>query len=300
MNRASGRDLLLLLLAVANVSTASMWVKLAGGEGVHGFEAATWRLAISSIITFLVLVGRGKAGFADLKGLGRRGAALMLLSGVSLSLHFDLWMLSLFYTSVAVSVTVVDSYPVVLALVGRFLFGESYTFLHYLGSSLAFGGIVLMSFYTSRDVALDLYGILLALGGMLGVALYFSIGKYFRSRGLPTDAYTATVYSVAALTSAVLTLLIGEDLRGFTMKGWAYLVALALIPMLGGHTVLNYLLGRLSLLATTVPVLGEPVGATILAYLVLGESVEPAIVVFMAVTLTGIGLVMVADSLRHK
>jgi len=298
-----GRDVALLALAVANVSTASIWVRLAGGEGVHGFEAATWRLAISSAITLLaVLVGGGPSRLGYLLRLSRREALLVLVSGAGLAVHFDLWMLSLFYTSVAVSVTVVDSYPVILALVGKAFFGERYGVLHYAGSLLAFSGIALMSLQAGvGEKGLDFYGILLALGGMLGVALYFSVGKYFRSRGLSTDLYTAAVYSLAALASALMTLLVGEDLTGFTLMGWAYLSALALIPMLGGHTVLNYLLGRLSLLATTVPVLGEPVGATILAYLLLGEAISASTAAFMAVTLLGIGLVLLADArMRYK
>jgi len=74
----------------------------------------------------------------------------------------------------------------------------------------------------------------------------------------------------------------------------------ALIPMLGGHTLINYVIGRLSLLATTVPILGEPVGATLLALLILGEPVSQEIAIFMALTLSGIAMVLAWEELRKQ
>ena len=287
------RDYLILALAVVNVSSASILVKALLHEGVHGFSAATWRLILSTILTLLLLAASG--GRPPLpRGMD---LALMLLSGVALALHFDLWMLSLAYTSVAVSVTIVDSYPALLAVVGRFLLGERYTLLQYLGSVIAILGVALLSLGEGFSVE-DLKGPLLALGGMLGVAAYFSIGKVLRRR-YGTLEYTSIVYMIAAVSSAVFTLSIGEPLTGYSLKAWGLLLLLALIPMLGGHTLLNYLLKRLSLLATTVPVLGEPVGASILAYLLLGEEPGVDTVAYMTVTLAGIGLVLWGEAKRN-
>ncbi len=287
------RDYLILALAVVNISFASIFVRLLAGEGVHGFAAATWRLAISALITLALLSLRGWEGPRP----GARDLALMLVAGVGLALHFDLWMLSLAYTSVAVSVTIVDSYPALLAVAGRLLLGERYTPIQYLGAVIAMVGVMLLATGGRLSSPTGMLGPLLAFGGMIGVGVYFIVGKVLRAR-YSTLAYTGVVYTIAALVSAMLSLMIGVELWGYSAWSWTLLALLALLPMMGGHTLLNYLLKRLSLLATTVPVLGEPVGATILAALLLGETVGLETVVFMGVTLAGIGLTLAGEGRR--
>ncbi|MFZ8794754.1 MAG: hypothetical protein ACO2O2_12850 [Acidilobaceae archaeon] len=71
-------------VAVVNVSTASILVRLAGGEGVHGFAVAAWRLALSSILTWILLLLLGGSSLARL--LSRpRDLALMSMSGIALA-----------------------------------------------------------------------------------------------------------------------------------------------------------------------------------------------------------------------
>ncbi len=286
---------LVLLIAVANISTASVLVRLAG---VHGFAAATWRLALGSLLTLALLLA-AERGLGGLRGAPLRDLALMAASGVALALHFGLWMMSLSHLSVAASVTIVDSYPAVLALVGRLVFGERYSPLQLAGAGLAMAGVAGLAMHAAGaglappggDPAL---GAILSFLGMLAVAAYFSIGKGLRGR-YSTLEYTLVVYGVAALTAAAISVAWGVRLWGYTAETYLYLALLALLPMLGGHTLINYALGRLTLLAATVPVLGEPVGASILAWLILGEPLTPGEALLMAVTLTGIAMVLLAE-----
>ncbi len=291
---------LLLGFAVLNVSTASILVRLAYGEGVHGFAAASWRLLLSSLMTGSLLIIYYNNYKRELGKLNLRDLLLMAVSGVSLALHFDLWMLSLAYVAVAVSVTIVDSYPALLALAGRVIYGERYAGIQYLGSLLAMIGIALLSFSSVGGGAGSnpLLGSLLAFGGMVGVAVYFIVGKGMRSR-YSTIVYTTIVYGIAGVSSVILSIILGVKLLGFTGNAWLYLILLALVPMLGGHSVLNYVIKRLSLLATTVPVLGEPVGATILAFIILDENVGVKTIILMGLTLTGIGLVLLGEASRR-
>ncbi len=290
-------------VAVINISTASILVRLAGSEGVHGFTVASWRLVISSAITWvllLVLGGRGLTRFL----VNPRDLILMAVSGVALALHFMLWMYSLAHINVAASVTIVDSYPALLALIGRFILGEGYSIAQYIGSLVAFLGILGLSLssYTGELAPPGgdpVFGALLAFGGMLSVSAYFTIGKVMRAR-YSTLEYTAVVYTVGAVVAVPLTVLAGVNLFNPTPRAWVFIALVALIPMLGGHTLINYVIGRLSLLAATVPVLGEPIGATLLALIILGEPVNQEIAAFMALTLSGIAMVLVWEELRSR
>ncbi len=296
-------DYLILGFAVVNVSTASILVRLAGGEGAHGFVVALWRLVISSILTWIFLMALSGGGFVKIL-FNIRDFLLAILSGFALSLHFMLWMHSLTYVNVAVSVTIVDSYPALLAFIGRFLIGESYFIAQYVGSLVAFLGIVGLSLvsYTGELSPPDgdpVLGVLLALGGMVALSAYFTIGKILRAR-YSTLEYTAVVYTIGGIVAIPLTILAGINPVSLTPKAWMFVVLVALIPMLGGHTLINYVIGRLSLLAATVPVLGEPIGATILALVILGEPVNRELVVFMALTLSGIAMVLIWEELGEK
>lgn len=286
---------LVLLLAVGNISTASVLVRLAG---VHGFAAATWRLALGAALTIALLIALQR-GMGGLRRASPRDLALMSASGVALALHFGLWMMSLHHLSVAASVTIVDSYPAVLALVGRVIFGELYTNKQLAGAALAMAGVAALALHASSEGLAPpggdpLYGSILSFLGMLAVASYFTIGKGLRGR-YTTLEYTAIVYATAALTAAGISAFWGIQLSGYKPETYLYLILLALLPMLGGHTLINYALGRLSLLAATVPVLGEPVGASILAWVILGEPLTPGEAALMAVTLGGIALVLIGE-----
>ncbi len=287
------QDFIILGIAVTNVSTASILVRLAG---VHGFVAASWRLIFSSILTGLLLLASRGSLRLSLSGLD---LSIMAVSGVALALHFDLWMVSLFHLSVGPSVTIVDSYPALLAVVGWRFFRERYSAIQLAGAAVAMAGVALLALHSAGGGLAPqggnpVIGSVLALAGMVCVAVYFSIGKSMR-RKYDTLSYTLVVYSIAALVSTAFTLMIGEPLVGYSHKTMILLLLLAVLPMLGGHTLINFMLGRMSLLASTVPILGEPVGASILAWIILHESLDPLTILFMALTIFGIALTLLGE-----
>jgi drug/metabolite transporter (DMT)-like permease len=65
---------------------------------------------------------------------------------------------------------------------------------------------------------------------------------------------------------------------------------MALGPGLFGHTVLNWALAHVESSVVSVSLLGEPVGSTLLAVVVLSELPTPATVLGGAVVLGGIYL----------
>ncbi len=72
--------------------------------------------------------------------------------------------------------------------------------------------------------------------------------------------------------------------------GYVWLLALGLIPQLIGHSSFNYALGYLPAAFVSLIVLGEPIGSTVLAALVLAEIPSLQVVLGAAVILIGIAL----------
>ena len=82
----------------------------------------------------------------------------------------------------------------------------------------------------------------------------------------------------------------GVQYSGFSGQTYIWLVLLALIPQLMGHSTFNWALGYLPAALVSVSLLGEPIGSTILAYIFLAEA--PGIIKVFGAILIFAGIVI--------
>jgi drug/metabolite transporter (DMT)-like permease len=102
------------------------------------------------------------------------------------------------------------------------------------------------------------------------LSLYHVIGRGLRA-ALPLDAYVLSVWATAAATLAALSLVARVSLGGYSLRTLGLFLALAVIPTLAGHGLVNRSLRVVPAPTVGLFLVGEPVGATILAYLTLRE-----------------------------
>jgi drug/metabolite transporter (DMT)-like permease len=198
--------------------------------------------------------------------------ARLLAAGACLAVHFALFNASLSFTTVASSATLVSCAPLFVGLGGRLL-GEPPTHRAWLGIALAVAGAVVIGLGDAGALDLGgraLLGDAMAFAGSAAMAGYLLLGRVARRR-LPLPAYAATVYGVAAAVLLPACLLTGAALGGYRAGAWLALAAIVAGPQLLGHTVFNGLLASVSATVVAVAILTEPVGATILAWLLLDE-----------------------------
>lgn len=264
-----------------SISSSSILVLLSGATAV---SCAFWRLFIASLILwFFWLLRGGSSGLA----IDRRILIYSVASGMFLALHFLLWMESLFIIPVAVSTTVVVTYPLFSAMIDRFILREEIGFLQVIGLTLGFIGVLL---FTHPQVAsYDVYGVLLSLWGALAGAIYFGIGRLVRKK---TDlvGYTVLAYTSASISLLLYALASKENLLSNPAETYAYFLLLALIPMIGGHTLINYILRYMKTSVATSIALTEPIGASILAYFILDQQMVPSEVLVMMLVLASVAL----------
>ena len=282
---------MLIFIAVFNVSWASIFVRLADAPGV---VCATWRLIFSTIITLSISVLSNK--LRELVSLNKKTTLLAIVSGASLAIHFATWMESLFLLTVAVSVTLVVTYPLITALIEHFILKEKIKIIQWIGITVAFIGASALSFSTINDKPLShtsntILGLLLALVGALTAAIYFVIGRIIRQE-TSMITYTSITYTSASIILLLTSISLGYNLVKYDAPTWLYFVLLAIVPMLGGHSVLNYLLKYIKASIITATVLGEPIGASILAAIILGEVLPIQSYIYIAITLIGIFIVL--------
>jgi drug/metabolite transporter (DMT)-like permease len=280
-------DAVLLVVGVAAVSTSAPLVKEAAAPAL---AIAFWRNAFAAGGLAPVALGKKSRGAA-----APRSAWLMsVLAGALLGLHFSSWIASLSLTSVAASVALVSTQPVWAALLGR-LSGERISRGGWLGIGLALAGVVIATGTAAGGSGRALRGDLLALVGGVCAAAYVSCGTVARRR-LSTTDYTAVCYTVAAVVVLALALVSGQRLTGFGSTAWLCIVAITVGPQLLGHSTFNRLLRTVGPTVVSVAVLGEIVGATLLAAWWFGE--RPSVALLPAAVCIAAGVVLVVRGRR--
>jgi len=229
---------------------------------------AAYRLCLTSLILAPAALMRSRQ---ELRSLARKDIVLAVASGAFLAFHFTVWIASLSYTSVATSVVLVTITPVFVAVASYLLFRERLTRQVITGIVICLAGAVLIGYGNWQIGSEQLLGGALALLGALAVAGYLLIGRRLRQK-MSLLSYSFLVYGSAAVMLLVAALVRGYPLFDYSGETYLWMVMLALVPQLLGHMSLVWALRFVSATLVTIAVLGEPVGATTLAFLILGEA----------------------------
>ncbi|MDP2341777.1 MAG: DMT family transporter [Deltaproteobacteria bacterium] len=283
---ATTRDplgLLLLFVGVVSVGAAAILVRLADA---HPLTTSFVRLALGGLVLLagVLLSGRSSPRGPELKRA--------VVAGVLLAVHFGLWIGSLSLTTVTASVVLVCLQPVFVAVLARVFLRETTSTSVALGIAIALAGALLIASDGAAGGTGSLSGNALAIGGAIAIAVYVLVLRTQRGDVLATSA---VVTSTAALVLLPVCLAAGAPLwasgpRAAEQAGW--LLVLALGPQVVGHTALNAALKRLPAAVVSGSILGEPVIASILAFLVLNEEPGPKTAAGAVVTLIGLVLLL--------
>ncbi|MEC3882447.1 DMT family transporter [Halobacillus sp. HZG1] len=258
---------IILFIGVLSISTSAIFVKLAGDAPAA--MIAFYRLAIAVGIMAPYVLWKH---FDEIKQTNKKDWILAILSGVFLAFHFILWFESLDYTTVASSVVLVALQPV-FAFIGTYLFfKERFTIGAILSLVITLTGSVIIGWGDFQISGTALFGDLLALLGAVTVTGYFLLGQNLRKRQ-SIMTYTFIAYGMAAVTLLIYNLALGYSFTGYDGDQWLIFLGLAIIPTFFGHTLFNWTLKWLSTSTISMAVLVEPIGASILAYWILGEGI---------------------------
>lgn len=253
---------LAIVLSVACMSTSSIIIRFCAAPALI---ISLYRVLFTSGIAAVM----GSTSPTGIKELSRRDFYLIICSGIFLALHLGFWITSLSYTSISSSVlftnlqvifVLVFSALLLKEKVNRWVTGGIFTAL--LGSLLIVQGDLQSG---------KLLGDMLALLSGLFVAFYFLIGRSVRPR---VGVWTYTWMAAGAAFVVLLTgcTAAGLDLTGYRHLDWLLFLAQAVGPGIIGHASLNWALKYVKAPVVSVSVLGESVGASILAFIIFHES----------------------------
>jgi len=270
-----------ILFAILAVSTASIFIRFAQREA-PSLVIAALRLTFASLVLAPFALTRYRE---ELRNLSRGEFLLGLLSGIFLAVHFATWISSLEYTSIASSVVLVSTGPLWVALLSPIFLKEPLTKPVLSGMLLALLGGTIIGLGDSCQVENGLIcppfsefvqgeaflGNFLALAGAWAVAGYLMIGRRLRG-GMSLIPYIFVVYSIAAIVLLGIMIVAGQKPIGFSPEIYIWILLLALVPQLIGHSTYNWALRYLPAALVSITTLGEPIGSAVLAYFILQEA----------------------------
>lgn len=251
-----------------------------------------WRLTLSlPLIAGMLTVRREWDAFRRLR---RNEWIIAAAAGVFLAAHFVTWIASVGLTSVAASVALVSTQPIWVAILAMIALREAPHRRQWAGILTAVLGAAVIGWGDFRGGPDPLRGDVLALLGAVLVAFYYVSGRRLR-REMGLWPYVAIVYSFAAATLFVVIALSDTVAFGPYAPGdWLVFAGLALAPTLIGHTGQNWALRYLPAYVVNLTLLGEPVGATFIAWVLpsIGEVPSSATLLGGVLILAGIALGM--------
>jgi drug/metabolite transporter (DMT)-like permease len=288
-----------IIIAVLAVSTASIFIRFAQREA-PSLVIAALRLTVASLILAPIAITRHRE---ELRKLTRADLLLGLLSGIFLAIHFATWISSLEYASVASSVVLVSTGPLWVALLSPIFLKEPLTRPVLIGMLLALLGGTIIGLSDSCQVdngfvcpplsqfvqGTAFLGNFLALAGAWTVAGYLMIGRRLRA-GMSLIPYIFVVYGIAAVVLLIIMYAAGQRPTGYSPMFYIWILLLALVPQLIGHSTYNWALRYMPAALVSITTLGEPIGSAVLAYFILQEVPTLLIVLGGVLILAGIYL----------
>ncbi|CEG28310.1 DMT family transporter [Bacillus sp. B-jedd] len=277
-----------LAIGVITVSASAIFVKFSASPSS---VIAFYRLFFSVLFMLPLFLAKFTP---ELRKVTKKDWVFTIVAGVLLAFHFILWFESLNYTSVASSTVLVTLQPL-FAFLGTYLFFKEKMTLGAITSGIiAIIGSFIISWGDFQISGSALFGDFLALVACAFITGYLLFGQTVRQR-VSLITYTFLVYLISTVTLFIYVVATGESFIPVQQSDWIQFILLALLPTLLGHSLFNWVVKWISTSMISMAILFEPIGAAILAYFLLGESVIWSQVVGGGVVIAGISLFIINE-----
>ena len=266
-----------ILVAIMATSSAAIFILYALEEAMPPLLIAGGRLVVATVALTPVALKRYRR---ELKAIPPRKFLLIALAGFCLAIHFTAWVSSLQHTTVLVSVVIVSTGPIWVAMLEVIFLRIRLSRLVIAGLLVALAGGLTIGLpldvgagdtaAANHDLNETITGAVLALTGALTVSVYMLIGRKLRTE-LSVIPYVWLVYGVASLCAFSVVLATSTPVFGYRTQGYLIVLAMGLVPQLVGHSSLNYLLEYFPAALVSMFSQLEPIGSAILAFVLFGQ-----------------------------
>ncbi|MBS4015091.1 MAG: DMT family transporter [Candidatus Latescibacteria bacterium] len=277
-------------VGLITLSFASILIKLTTAPSI---VIAAGRLFIAALILQPIFWSRFRTLKLEIKN-SKRG--LIILSGVFLAAHFAMWIESLSHTSVPSSVVLVATDPIFVAILSPLLLREKISLKIIIAIILGMIGTAIVASQGFGSFAMT-KGNLLALGGAACAGGYLLVGRKVRPK-TSLLTYIYIMYTTAAIILASAVFITGNKFTGYSFQSYLFIALLGIGPQLVGHTSFNWALKYVTAPVVAMAILGEPIGTSILSWLILKQP--PTIIEIIGGVIICIGIYLAASSIERK
>ncbi len=272
MIRPTARGYVWVVLAALLWSTIGLFMRtLHDWYGLSALGLAFLRAGVSFVIIFSLLILLRR----DLLFLTRTSLAWLMLYGVlGVGAFYFVYTQAIILTNVTTAVVLLYTAPAFVALMAWRVWGEPFTTRKLMAIGLAFAGCALVArAYDLTQLRLNGVGILFGLGAGFTYALF----TMFSKAGMKQfSTWTLTTYELLFGALFLLPFQNAHDLAIVIQQptAWVFLLGLVLGPTLGAITAFNLGVHEVPASNASVVATIEPVMASLLAFVLLGERLE--------------------------
>ena len=252
---------------------------------VSSTEIAVYRFTFYAIIMMLFLKVRGTP-------LTFKALRTSLWGGISLGLNVAFFFESLKRTTV-VNATIIGSLqPVLISIYSYKTFGEKVRRKDVVVGFIALLGTFGVVAGSSGTAEWDITGDLLAVAALFTWSAYFIVSKKTQDLVTPLE-FTAASGVITGVLNFGIALIFGISFTIPSNKDIFWIIVLATVAGLIGHSLMNWSLVRIPLWVGSTLTLFVPVVSSFLAWVFLGESLNLIQILATFVVVFSLGIIMV-------
>ncbi|MCK5309099.1 MAG: DMT family transporter [Thermoplasmata archaeon] len=285
---------LVIIVAVIACSFGSIFIRFSDAEPL---AIAFYRLLFTTLLLLPFVILRERD---ELKNLGAKNIGIMIAIGLVLSFHFSMWVTSLELTTVASSVILVTAHPILVGSISHFVLKDKLSRLNFMGIFVAIAGIMILTWggFSGGELTNEMaFGDLLAFLAGLCAGIYLLGGRKMRAT-ISVLTYAFLVYLFCTIFLFIQCLITSTPIYPMPANEYWLFLAMALIPGILGHTLYNWSLKHVTATIVSVSLLGEPIGASILAMMILKEMPGVYVLIGGPIVLAGILLASISRKKR--
>ena len=290
-----------LFISMISVSFSAVLIKTSSAYALYPLSIAFYRLLFTVLLITPYILSSKKIR-DELANIPLKTFIIMFIIGIVLSFHFSFWITSLTMTTIASSVLLVSIHPLLVGPVSHFFFHEKLSIFNVLGIIISIFGmtiLVLGNEYLSLNINTFMGNILAILGGITA-GIYILGGRKVR-KNVSIGSYAFIIYSVSTIMLFFICIFSNSPIYNDEIIGdFRIILLMALIPGILGHTLYNWSLQYVRASIVSVSLLVEPVGASLLAFVIPWIHEIPSHFTIMGGCIILFGIYLTAKNPKSK
>ena len=302
---------------VSTPSTTHLWILVAVSAFAWSFGPICVRFAFQyDMHPALVSFGRmitGVVMFApyiwyrgarEIVAMPARSRWLALVAGAMSGINIALMVASLEHISVLINQAFIATIPIWVAFFEVTLLKQKLGAAVWVGILAALAGGLTIALSTTEGPAIlpggnPGLGILMAVISACSASLYIIIGRKVRG-DVSFVPYIWLVYSAGALVTLAIIAANGISLIGYDLRGYLWVLLLAILAQILGHGALNFVLRFMSPTTLTMTVQSAPILSAIWAFLIFSEIPTVPQAIGSAILVMGVTIVLRGQQVRRQ